>query len=90
MADPKAHINIGFTLLFTALSQSPALLETIINSLIRCGIIAVPLSVAILLTVALMVVFPRTGGGQIHKSGQMVKPFYFGMFAQLDLDSQVD
>jgi len=90
MADQKAHINIGFTLLFITLSQSPALLETVTHGLIRWGMIAVTLAVAVSMILALMVVFPRTGGERIHRPEQMVNPFYFGMFAQLDQDSYVD
>jgi hypothetical protein len=90
MADQKAHINIGFTLLFITMSQSPALLETVTHSFIRWGIIAVTLFVAVSLILALMVVFPRTGGERILRPEQMVNPFYFGMFAQLDQQTYID
>jgi len=90
MADQKAHINIGFSLLFITLSQSPALLESVTHSLIRWGFIAVILAVAVSMILALMVVFPRTGGERIQQPEQMINPFYFGMFAQLDQDTYVD
>jgi hypothetical protein len=37
-----------------------------------------------------MVVFPRTSGERILRPEQMVNPFYFGMFAQLDQETYID
>jgi hypothetical protein len=90
LADQKANINIGFTLLFITLSQSPLVLDSLTTPFLRWGLIGVTVAVAVSLTLALMVVFPRTGGAHIQKPEQMVNPFYFGMFSQLEQQSYVD
>jgi hypothetical protein len=90
LADQKANINIGFTLLFLTLSQSPLVSEAVKLGVIRWGVIVVLLLVAISLTLAMLVVSPRTGGPRINKAEQMANPFYFGMFAQLDQQTYVD
>jgi hypothetical protein len=90
LADQKANINIGFTLLFITLSQSPIVLDSVTTPVVRWGLIGVTVAVAISLTLALMVVFPRTGGARIKKPEQMVNPAYFGMFSQLQQQTYVD
>lgn len=90
LADQKANINIGFTLLFLTLSQSPLVAEAAGLNAVRWGVIVVTVMVAISLTLALLVVSPRTGGPRIRKGEQMGNPFYFGMFTQLDQESYVD
>jgi hypothetical protein len=91
LADQKANINIGFTLLFITLSQMPVVVDATQQALaLRWGIILVMLSVAVSLVLALLVVSPRTGGLRINRAEQMANPFYFGMFAQLEQDSYVD
>jgi hypothetical protein len=90
LADHKANINIGFTLLFITLSQSPIVLDSLTTPFLRCGLILVTVAVAISLTLALMVVFPRTGGARIQKPEQMVNPFYFGMFTQLQQKDYIE
>ena len=90
LADQKANINIGFTLLFLTLSQSSLVAEAAALSEVRWGVIVVTLTVAISLTLALLVVSPRTGGPRIRKGEQIPNPFYFGMFTQLDQGSYVD
>jgi hypothetical protein len=90
LADQKANINIGFTLLFITLSQSPIVLDSVTTSILRWGLVGITVMVATSLTLALMVVFPRTGGARIQKPEQMVNPFYFGMFSQLEQQSYVD
>lgn len=89
LADQKANINIGFTLLFLTLSQSPLVAEATGLNVVRWGVIVVTLTVAISLTLALLVVSPRTGGPRIRKGEEMANPFYFGMFTQLDQESYV-
>ena len=91
LADQKANINIGFTLLFITLSQTPLVVEATHQAIVlRWGVILVMLLVALSLTLALLVVSPRIGGPRINRAEQMANPFYFGMFAQLDQDSYVD
>jgi hypothetical protein len=90
LADQKANINIGFTLLFITLSQTPLVAAATTQVVVRWGVIAVILSVATSLILALLVVSPRVGGARIRKAEQMENPFYFGMFTQLDQDSYVD
>ena len=60
------------------------------SGFLRWGLILITVVVAVSLTLALMVVFPRTGGKRIQKAEQMANPFYFGMFSQLDQQSYVD
>jgi hypothetical protein len=90
LADQKANINIGFALLFITLGQSPLVAEVSTQDSTRWGVLLVTLSVAISLTLALLVVSPRTGGARVSKAEQMANPFYFGMFTQLDQDTYVD
>jgi hypothetical protein len=91
LADQKANINIGFTLLFITLSQAPVVVDAVSQAIVlRWGVILVILAVAVSLTLALLVVSPRIGGPRIQSAAQMANPFYFGMFAQLDQDSYVD
>jgi hypothetical protein len=91
LADQKANINIGFTLLFITLSQTPLVVEATNQAIVlRWGVILVMLLVALSLTLALLVVSPRIGGPRINTAEQMANPFYFGMFAQLDQNSYVD
>ncbi len=65
LADQKANINIGFTLLFITLSQSPVVLDSVTSGFLRWSLILITVVVAVSLTLALMVVFPRTGGTRI-------------------------
>ncbi len=90
LADQKANINIGFTLLFITLSQAPMVIGASMDSVLSWGVILVTFLVAISLTLALLVVSPRIGGGRIRQAEDMANPFYFGMFTQLDQDSYVN
>jgi hypothetical protein len=90
LADQKANINIGFTLLFMSLSQSSMVADAATEGLTRWGIIMVTVLIAISLTLALLVVSPRTNRLRIREPQQMGNPSYFGMFTQIDQDSYVD
>ena len=90
LADQKANINIGFTLLFITLGQAPQLASLSADALLNWGVILVTVAIAASLTLALLVVAPRVGGSRIREPGEMANPFYFGMFTQLDQDSYVD
>lgn len=90
LADQKANINIGFTLLFFTLSQSQLAYEFGGNELARLVYISLTVSLALSLLLALVVVFPRTGRTRVREPGQMVNPFYFGMFSQLDQDTYLN
>ena len=91
LADQKANINIGFTLLFITLSQTALVVDAVQQAgVLRWGLILVTVSVAVSLTLALLVVSPRIGGQRIARAEQMSNPFYFGMFTQLDQESYVD
>ena len=91
LADQKANINIGFTLLFITLSQTALVMDAAQQAnVLRWGLILVNVSVALSLTLALLVVSPRISGSRIKKADQMSNPFYFGMFTQLDQGSYVD
>ena len=90
LADQKANINIGFTLLFMSLSQSSMVADAATEGLTRWGIIMVTVLIAISLTLALLVVSPRTNRLRIREPQQMGNPSFFGMFTQIDQDSYVD
>jgi hypothetical protein len=90
LADQKANINIGFALLFITLSQSPLVAEVSSQDSTRWVLLVVTLTVAVSLTLALLVVSPRTGGARVSKAEQMANPFYFGMFTQIGQDDYVD
>lgn len=90
LADQKANINIGFTLLFLSLSQSSMVADAATEGAARWGVVLVTLLIATSLTLALLVVSPRTNRLRIHQPQQMGNPFYFGMFTQLDQDTYVD
>ncbi len=47
LADQKANINIGFTLLFITLSQSPVVLDSVTTGFLRWGLILITVTVAI-------------------------------------------
>ncbi len=90
LADQKANINIGFTLLFLSLSQSSMMTDVVTEGVGRWGVVLVTILVAISLILALLVVSPRIHRLRIQQPGQMSNPFYFGMFTQLDEDIYVD
>ena len=90
LADQKANINIGFTLLFMSLSQSSMVADAATEGLTRWGVVVVTVLIAISLSLALLVVSPRTNRLRIREPQQMTNPCYFGMFTQLDQDSYVD
>jgi hypothetical protein len=90
LADQKANINIGFTLLFLSLSQSSMVADAATEGLTRWGVVLVTVMIAISLTLALLVVSPRINRLRIRKPQQMDNPCYFGMFTQIDQDSYVD
>jgi len=90
LADQKANINIGFALLFITLGQSPLVVEVSAQESTRWGVLLVTLSIAISLTLALLVVSPRIGGSRVKKAEQMANPFYFAMFTQIEQDDYVD
>jgi hypothetical protein len=89
LADQKANINIGITLVFVSVFQSqfdPAG-ESIA---MRLGYILLIVTVAVSLLLALGVVLPRTGRARIHTPGQMTNAFFFGMFTQLRQQEYLD
>jgi hypothetical protein len=90
LADQKANINIGFTLLFLSLNQSSMVADAATVGIVRWGVVLVTLLVVASLTLALLVVAPRTNRLRIREPGQMGNPFYFGMFTQIDQDVYVD
>jgi len=90
LADQKANINIGFTLLFMSLSQSSMVADAATEGLTRWGIVLVTVLIAISLTLALLVGSPRTNRLRIREPQQLDNPCYFGMFTQIDQDSYVD
>lgn len=90
LADQKANINIGFTLLFITLSQAPQVTDLATNPVVNWGVVLVIVAVAVSLTLALLVVAPRVGGTRIREPGQMANPFYFGMFTQVEQGSYVN
>jgi hypothetical protein len=90
LADQKANINIGFTLLFLSLSQSSMVADAATGGVTRWGVVLVTVLIAISLTLALLVVSPRTNRLRISEPQQMGNPFYFGMFTQLDQGTYVD
>ncbi|MDC1286770.1 DUF5706 domain-containing protein [Gammaproteobacteria bacterium] len=90
LADQKANINIGFTLLFLSLSQSSMVADVTTGGVARWGVVLVTVLIATSLTLALLVVSPRTNRLRIREPKQMGNPFYFGMFTQLDQDTYVD
>ena len=90
LADQKANINIGFTLLFLSLSQSSMVADAATDGVARWGVVLVTVLIAISLTLALLVVSPRTNRLRIREPQQMGNPFYFGMFTQLDQRTYVD
>jgi len=90
LADQKANINIGFTLLFLSLSQSSMVADATTEGVARWGVVLVTVLIATSLTLALLVVSPRTNRLRIREPKQMGNPFYFGMFTQLDQDTYVD
>jgi hypothetical protein len=90
LADQKANINIGFTLLFLSLSQSSMVADAATDGVARWGVVLVTVLIAISLTLALLVVSPRTNRLRISEPQQMGNPFYFGMFTQLDQGTYVD
>jgi hypothetical protein len=90
LADQKANINIGFTLLFLSLSQSSMVADAATEGWARWGVVLVTLLIATSLTLALLVVSPRTNRMRIRQPQEMGNPFYFGMFTQLDQDAYVD
>jgi hypothetical protein len=75
LADQKANINIGFTLLFLSLNQSSIVADAATVGIVRWGV---------------LVVTPRTNRLRIREPQQMGNPFYFGMFTQLKQDVYVD
>ena len=90
LADQKANINIGFTLLFMSLSQSSMVADAATDGVARWGVVLVTVLIAFSLTLALLVVSPRTNRLRIREPQQMGNPFYFGMFTQLDQETYVD
>ena len=82
----KANINIGFTLLFLSLTQSPMVTEVVVDDVSRWGVVLVPILVSVSLILALLVVSPRVNRLRIQEPGQTSNPLYFGMFTQLDED----
>jgi len=90
LADQKANINIGFTLLFLSLSQSSMVADATTDGVARWGVVLVTVLIAVSLTLALLVVSPRTNRLRIREPQQMGNPFYFGMFTQLDQETYVD
>ena len=90
LADQKANINIGFTLLFLSLSQSSIVADAASEGIVRWGVVLVIVLIAVSLTLALLVVSPRTNHLRIRDPQQMDNPCYFGMFTQIDQDSYVD
>jgi hypothetical protein len=90
LADQKANINIGFTLLFLSMSHSSMVADAVTEGWARWGVVLVTLLIATSLTLALLVVSPRTNRMRIRQPQEMGNPFYFGMFTQLDQDSYVD
>ena len=90
LADQKANINIGFTLLFLSLSQSSMVADAATEGVTRWGVVLVVVLIAVSLTLALLVVSPRTHRLRIREPQQMDNPCYFGMFTQIDQDSYVD
>jgi hypothetical protein len=90
LADQKANINIGFTLLFMSVSQSSMVADAATEGLTRWGVVVVTVLIAISLTLALLVVSPRTSRLRIREPQQMDNPSYFGLFTQIDQDSYVD
>ena len=90
LADQKANINIGFTLLFLSLSQSSMVADAATEGVTRWGVVLVIVLIAVSLTLALLVVSPRTHRLRIREPQQMDNPCYFGMFTQIDQDSYVD
>jgi len=90
LADQKANINIGFTLLFLSLSQSSMVADVTTGGVARWGVVLVTVLIATSLTLALLVVSPRINRLRIREPKQMGNPFYFGMFTQLDQDTYVD
>jgi hypothetical protein len=90
LADQKANINIGFTLLFLSLSQSSMVADAATEGVMRWGVVLVIVLIAVSLTLALLVVSPRTHRLRIREPQQMDNPCYFGMFTQIDQDSYVD
>ena len=90
LADQKANINIGFTLLFLSLNQSSMVADAATVGIVRWGVVLVTLLVAASLTLALLVVAPRTNRLRIREPQQMGNPFYFGMFTQISQDVYVD
>jgi hypothetical protein len=90
LADQKANINIGFTLLFLSLNQSSIVADAATVGIVRWGVLVVTLLVAASRTLALLVVTPRTNRLRIREPQQMGNPFYFGMFTQLKQDVYVD
>ena len=90
LADQKANINIGFTLLFLSLNQSSIVADATTVGIVRWGVVVVTLLVVASLTLALLVVAPRTNRLRIREPQQMANPFYFGMFTQIDQDVYVD
>jgi hypothetical protein len=90
LADQKANINIGFTLLFLSLSQSSIVADAASEGIVRWGVVLVIVLIAVSLTLALLVVSPRTNHLRIRNPQQMDNPCYFGMFTQIDQDSYVD
>ena len=90
LADQKANINIGFTLLFITLSQSQLIYEQGAAAGVRFGFVALIVSIVASLLLALAVVFPRTGHTRVREAGQMSNPFFFGLFSQLEQDVYVE
>jgi len=90
LADQKANINIGFTLLFLSLNQSSMVADAATEGGARWGVVLVTVLIAVSLTLALLVVSPRTNRLRIREPQQMGNPFYFGMFTQLDQGTYVD
>ena len=90
LADQKANINIGFTLLFITLGQAPQLASLTTDAVLNWGVILVTVAIAASLTLALLVVAPRVGGRRIRQPADMANPFYFGMFTQLEQETYVD
>ena len=71
LADQKANINIGFTLLFMSLSQSSMVADAATEGLTRWGVVLVTVLIAISLTLALLepVPFPTVSRRTLNQAG---------------------
>jgi hypothetical protein len=90
VADQKANIVIGFSLIFLSVIQSQMFSEGFDEKFYFIPMIAMSLLIFIAFFMAILVVLPRTRTDEMKRPEDMPNPLFFGFFASLPEKDYVD